>query len=87
MIAATIISKDSDLLSETEYLRIHNLVEKYKLPSKIPNLDHSKIIEVMRRDKKAEDGKIRFVLPTGIGKEPVLRYVGDETVERVLEEI
>ena len=87
MIAAALISKDSDLLSELDYIRIHNLVEKYKLPSKIPNLDHSKIIEVMRRDKKAEDGKIRFVLPSGIGREPVLRYVGDKTLERRLEEI
>lgn len=87
MIAAARISKGNDLLSELDYLRIHNLVEKYRLPSKIPTLDHSEIIEVMHRDKKAEEGKIRFVLPSGIGREPVLRYVGDETVERVLEDM
>ena len=87
MIAAARISKEYDLLSELDYLRIHNLVEKYRLPSKIPTLDHSEIIEVMHRDKKAEEGKIRFVLPSGIGREPVLRYVGDETIERVLEDM
>jgi len=85
MIAAAMISKENDLLSGTDYLRIHNIVEKYRLPSKSPSMDHSEIIEVMHRDKKAEEGKVRFVLPSGIGREPVLRYVGDEIVKQVLE--
>jgi len=40
----------------------------------------------MRRDKKADKGRIRFVLPTGIGKTPVLRDVDDETIRITLEE-
>ena len=87
MIVAAWISKEYELLDESEYLRICNLVEKYGLPSKVPTLDHSEIIEVMHRDKKADEGQIRFVLPTGIGKEPILRYVDDQTVRRLLEEI
>ena len=87
MIAAAWISKEYELLDERDYPRICNLVEKYGLPSKIPVLDHSEIIEVIHRDKKADEGQIRFVLPTGIGKESILRYVKDETVRRVLEEI
>jgi len=87
MIAAAWISKQNELLSEQDYQRIRNLVEKYGLPSKTPSEDHSEIIEIMHRDKKAEEGKIRFVLPTGIGEAPILGYVGDETVKRVLEEI
>lgn len=87
MIAAAWISKKYELLTESEYLRIRNLVMEYGLPSTLPVLEVSDIIEVMHRDKKAEEGKIRFVLPTGIGTEPVLRYVGDETIKQVLEEI
>jgi 3-dehydroquinate synthetase len=40
----------------------------------------------MRRDKKTEEGVIRFVLPTGIGSDPVLREVPDELIRRTLEE-
>ena len=40
----------------------------------------------MRRDKKTEEGAIRFVLPTGIGSDPVLREVPEELIRRTLEE-
>ena len=39
----------------------------------------------MRRDKKAEGGSIRFVLPTGIGRPPVLRSVSDQLIVQTLE--
>ena len=87
MIAAAWISKESDFLSEMDYIRICELIEKYRLPSKVHALDHVEVIDVMHRDKKAEEGQIKFVLPTGIGKAPILRYIRDKTVERVLEEI
>ena len=87
MIAAAWISKKNTLLSNIDYLRIRNLIENYQLPSRIPAWNHSKIIEVMHRDKKAEGNKIRFVLPIGIGKEPVLRYIEEETIRRVLKEM
>jgi 3-dehydroquinate synthase len=38
------------------------------LPTEIPNgIDWKQTIELMRHDKKSEFGKLRFVLPTGIG--------------------
>jgi 3-dehydroquinate synthetase len=41
----------------------------------------------MHRDKKVEDGRIRFVLPTGIGKDPILQYIKEKTVKKALAEV
>jgi 3-dehydroquinate synthase len=39
------------------------------LPTELPNeMDWQKAVALMRHDKKAEFGKLRFVLPTGLGQ-------------------
>lgn len=86
MIAAAWIAKKHDLVSISEYLRIVNIVEDYGLPSRIPDLETSDVINAMYKDKKTEQGQIKFVLPTGIGRAPVLRYIGEETIRMALEE-
>jgi 3-dehydroquinate synthase len=63
------------------------LLHKIGLPTKVPELDTASMLKVMHMDKKAERGKIRFVLPTGLGSEPVLRYIDDKTIESVLREL
>jgi len=87
MVAASWISKENGHLSESNYHKIKSLLEDYRLPTRIPRLNATEIIEVMHRDKKAEAGNIKFVLPTGIGKTPLLRYVSDEKVTQILEEL
>ena len=44
----------------------------------------SDLMKTMHKDKKADEGSIRFVLPTGIGKPPILRAVDDEVVREAL---
>ena len=83
-IAASIALKKG-LLTVQDYHRIVNLLREYRLPTETPNLDVTKMIEVMHRDKKAEK-QIRFVLPTGIGKKPILKNIDDETLRVTLEE-
>jgi 3-dehydroquinate synthase len=87
LIAAAWISKEKGHLLKTNYDRINKILEDYMLPTHIPKLDNKKIIEVMQRDKKAEAGQIKFVLPTGIGKKPLLKYVSHEILTRMLEGI
>ena len=48
------------------------------------NVKSSELIKTMHKDKKAEEDSIRFVLPTGIGKPPILRAVDDEIVKEAL---
>lgn len=40
------------------------LVAKYDLIKKMPNFKRKKLIEAMQSDKKVENGKIKFILPT-----------------------
>jgi 3-dehydroquinate synthase len=63
------------------------ILDKIGLPVKVPDLDINSLIEVMHIDKKAEAGKIRFVLPTGLGSEPILKYIDDAVIESALREL
>lgn len=85
MVSAAWISKEDGHISESNYDKINGLLESYRLPTQLPRLDKTKIITVMHRDKKAEAGQVRFVLPTGIGKVPLLRYISDDKITRMIE--
>jgi len=85
MVAAALISTQRGLLGERDYQRILSLIENYGLSFRLPEISVAKAIRVMRRDKKAYAGNIRFILPTGIGKPPALMQVGENTIREVLE--
>jgi 3-dehydroquinate synthase len=87
IVAASWISKEDGYISESNYNKIITLIESYGLPTHLPNLDKKNIIKVMHRDKKAEAGQIRFVLPTGIGKTPLLKYVSTGQLTRMIKEL
>ena len=63
------------------------VLESLGLSTKLPEVDTLALISLMRRDKKAESGVIKFVIPTGIGSEPVLVDVDEELIEKTLKEI
>ena len=46
-----------------------------------------KLLEHMRLDKKVDDGKLVFILPTGLEKAEIVKDVPEDTVLQVLEEI
>jgi 3-dehydroquinate synthase len=85
MVAAGYIANKHGLLSDDDYNRVINLVEGYGLPIRLPELDIVEALAVMHRDKKAMNGEIKFILPTGIGTQPTTRNVGDKTIAKVLE--
>ena len=47
--------------------RQHNLLVALGLPVDLPDLDHQQLLAAMQRDKKTEQGRLRFVLPTRMG--------------------
>jgi len=57
------------------------LIEACRLPTKLPDADADQMLSIMKRDKKAAHGNIRFILPSEIG---VVQLVGgiDETKVR-----
>jgi 3-dehydroquinate synthase len=60
--------------------RQQKLLEAFKMPLDVPDVDHDELIELMYRDKKVERGKLRFVLPTRMGHVELVRDVANEDV-------
>lgn len=69
MIEAGKIAVAANFWSETEAKRQEKLIIKTGLPTKMPDdIDIEKIIDLLQSDKKVKAGKVRFILPTTIGK-------------------
>jgi len=71
---------------DSTFVRKQNaLIQKFGLPTTLPpDIDPVKLISLMKKDKKATDGKIRLILPKEIGT--VLQYINndDEFLKKVL---
>ena len=60
--------------------RQRKLLESFGLPLVAPVFDHDELVDLMRRDKKVDDGKLRFVLPDRIGHVELVKDVRTEDV-------
>ena len=86
MMVAGKIASELRIFDEKELKRQEALLTSLGLETRVPRIDSAKLIEIMRRDKKARGGKIMFVLPTGIGTEPILNVIPESLILKVLEE-
>ena len=58
--------------------RQQKLLDALSLPIATPEFDPDKLLDLMYRDKKAEAGKLRFVLPDRIGHVEVVKDVNPD---------
>ncbi|MDH7497793.1 MAG: 3-dehydroquinate synthase, partial [Syntrophomonadaceae bacterium] len=82
-IAACRIAAERGMMSFGEADRVRALLERFGLPVRLPALDPERVLEAMAVDKKVRDGRLRFVLPRGIGEALVVDDVEDETVRQL----
>ncbi|EKE80876.1 3-dehydroquinate synthase [Idiomarina xiamenensis] len=68
------------LLSASDFRRIVALLQALQLPVKAPAMPWETWLQYMQRDKKVKAGKLRFVLPTAIGKSKLLTDCDEELV-------
>ncbi len=81
MVAAGKIATAMGLWTETEAKRQEQLITKTKLPTNIPpELNMDDILETLKSDKKVKAGKVRFILPTQIGKVIITDKVTEEII-------
>lgn len=66
MIAAH-LSRALGWLSESDVARVLRLFERVGLPVRAPDLGVAKYLELMRHDKKVQDGRLRLVLLRQLG--------------------
>ncbi len=84
MLLAADLSQRQGLLNEQAVLRLRTLIERAGLPVQPPRLGAERYLQLMRVDKKAEAGAIRFVLIEGLGQAG-LHAVPDELIVATLE--
>lgn len=83
MVMAADLSRRLGLIDGAYVDRLTRLIERAKLPIRGPALGADRYLELMRVDKKAEGGEIRFVLIDGPGR-AVMRPAPDAVVRDVL---
>ena len=62
------LSRALGWIGEADVKRIERLMHRAKLPVVGPKMDVAHYIELMRHDKKVEDGRLRLVLLQSVGK-------------------
>ena len=73
------------ILDKASAVRIRNLIFAYGLPVDVPaGLDTQRLCSLMKIDKKAESGKVVFVLPERIGSVKIHKDVDLKAVSAVL---
>ena len=89
LVMAARLSRSLGLLDEAVVQRVESIVRRAGLPTVAPVLDRSdnagRYLELMRVDKKAEAGEIKFILIDGPGR-AVVRGAPDALVARVIEQ-
>ena len=78
LIAAGAISGGRGFMSERELERIRSLCMAFELPVCVEGLHPQQVLDVTKKDKKMENGRIRFILMKGIGHSFIDREVTDQ---------
>lgn len=87
LVAAAYISWKRNLLTEAEYNKIREGCILYDLPVSADDLDEAAVLAATKKDKKMEQGQIKFVLMKGIGSSFIDRSVSDEELLEGIREI
>lgn len=81
MLCASRLAESMGRIDAEATRRQHDLLQALGLPLDVPAVEHQRLVQAMSKDKKAEHGKLRFVLPTRLGH---VELVGDVDAELVL---
>jgi 3-dehydroquinate synthase len=84
MMAATLISMAMDLLPADSAARMLRLVSRVGPLPPLPAVAPARLLRVMRADKKARGGRLRFVLPRSIGRVQVVTGVPEALVAKAV---
>ncbi len=72
------------LLSPDMVRRQRELLVRLGLPVQFPDLDVAATLAAIERDKKVQDGKVRFVLPTHMGHVELVEVASLSQVAKLL---
>ena len=87
MTAAVRISRDMGLIGQDVVDRQDRLLRRFGLPTRCPGVDRDAVRQAMGVDKKAVDGRLRWILLEDVGRAVVRADVPPEVVEAALQEV
>lgn len=87
LIAAAALSRNRGILSSADYDRICQGNELFDLPLQVSGLEAEKILAATKKDKKMQNGQIRFILLDGLGKAFIDTSASDEELLEAVREI
>jgi 3-dehydroquinate synthase len=85
MLAASRLAESLGRISPDITRRQLSLLKAFGLPTNAPELDQDQLLAAMQHDKKAESGRLRFVLPTRLGQVEIVSDVDAHLVRRALD--
>ncbi|MSQ30597.1 MAG: 3-dehydroquinate synthase [Dehalococcoidia bacterium] len=87
MMGAGRIAVELGILDATVVDRQSDLLRSFGLPLIAPGINVRAVIEAMQRDKKVEQGRMRFVLLEGVGRTVVRGDVPEDLVSRTVQSL
>lgn len=88
MMAAGTLAAEFGLFADADLAAQRALLEDFGLPTRIPpDIDTAQVMQRMVSDKKTQNARLRWVLPTAIGQATVRDNVPANVVATVLEEL
>ena len=87
MICASLLAERRGLIDRTVTERQRGLLEAFDLPTAPLDWPADELIDVMRNDKKASAGRLRFVLPRRLGEAALFDDIPEAEVRQVLESV
>lgn len=68
MVCAARLARELGRVDDSFVRRQRTLLDDLGLPTDVPDLDRDALLAAMQKDKKVENGQVRFVLPTKLGQ-------------------
>jgi 3-dehydroquinate synthase len=88
MMAEAAIAERRGLIGRAVVERQKALLARFGLPVSLPTgADAERCLAIMRHDKKAEAGRMRFVLPEAIGSVRIVEDVTDDEIRAALDSL
>ena len=85
MICASRLAERLGRIDAAVTARQVRLLSALQLPTRVPKLDHKSLVSAMGHDKKVNQGRLRFVLPTELGRVELVGDVDPAAVEAALD--
>ena len=76
--AAGRISQERGMLTVEELDELLTGISSFGLPEKVSGLTEQEILQAMKKDKKMENGRVKFILLDGIGKAVIEHGLSDQ---------